>query len=74
MIKLQNIDKAYEGVPLFQNFTLEFAPHQVHSIVGPSGVGKTTLINLLAGLALSLIHIFSKPFFQFAIFPFVYCE
>lgn len=52
MIKLQNIDKAYEGVPLFQNFTLEFAPHQVHSIVGPSGVGKTTLINLLAGLAL----------------------
>ena len=56
MIKLQNIDKAYEGVPLFQNFTLEFAPHQVHSIVGQmcirDRINNTGLVEVPMGVTL----------------------
>lgn len=36
--------------PLFQNLSLSVAPRQVVSIIGTSGVGKSTLFNIAAGL------------------------
>lgn len=36
--------------PLFQNLSLSVAPKQVVSIIGTSGVGKSTLFNIAAGL------------------------
>lgn len=33
--------------PLIEDFTLEVAPGQIVAIVGPTGAGKTTLVNLL---------------------------
>jgi ABC-type nitrate/sulfonate/bicarbonate transport system ATPase subunit len=37
------------GVPLFRELRLEVAPGQVLALLGPSGVGKTTLLRILSG-------------------------
>jgi ATP-binding cassette subfamily B protein len=36
-----------EAVPLIDNMSLEIAPGRMIAIVGPTGAGKTTLVNLL---------------------------
>ncbi|MBP8640407.1 MAG: ABC transporter ATP-binding protein [Oscillospiraceae bacterium] len=50
MIKLENITKKYGDKELFSDFSAEFEEHKVSCIIGASGVGKTTLINIVAGL------------------------
>lgn len=50
MIKLENLCKSYGDNVLFRDLTVNFEEHQIHCILGPSGVGKTTLINIIAGL------------------------
>ena len=50
MIKLNDITKYYAGKPLFSHFSAELEEHKVSCILGASGVGKTTLINIIAGL------------------------
>lgn len=50
MIKLENINKSFGSRALFTNFSAEFEEHKVTCILGASGVGKTTLINMVAGL------------------------
>lgn len=47
-ILLENVDFSYTPeVPLIQNLNLSVKPGQRIAIVGPTGCGKTTLINLL---------------------------
>ena len=47
-VALQNVHFAYvPDRPLIQRLTLDVAPGQRVAIVGPTGCGKTTLINLL---------------------------
>ncbi|NYZ12057.1 ABC transporter ATP-binding protein [Azospirillum sp. RWY-5-1] len=38
-------------MPLFENLSLELPAGTVTALLGPSGVGKTTLLRMLAGLA-----------------------
>lgn len=52
MIKLQDISKKYGGKSIFSHFSLELEEHKVSCVLGASGVGKTTLINIAAGLVL----------------------
>jgi putative ABC transport system ATP-binding protein/lipoprotein-releasing system ATP-binding protein len=49
-ISLVNIVKAYKEKTVLNNINLEVANNQFISIKGPSGVGKSTLLNILAGL------------------------
>lgn len=47
-IKLENVYFSYKPeIKLIQNFNLDVKPGQRVAIVGPTGCGKTTLINLL---------------------------
>lgn len=47
-VSFENVCFSYnDGAPLFENFSLEVKPGQLVAIVGPTGAGKTTLVNLL---------------------------
>ena len=47
-VSFENVSFQYVAdKPLIQNFNLEVKPGEMVSIVGPTGAGKTTLINLL---------------------------
>ena len=47
-VRLENVDFSYQpGVPVLAGFSLTAAPGQTVAIVGPTGAGKTTIINLL---------------------------
>lgn len=41
---------APDGPPLFTDLRLTIAPHSVTALVGPSGVGKSTLLRMIAGI------------------------
>ncbi|MDD4095497.1 MAG: ABC transporter ATP-binding protein [Oscillospiraceae bacterium] len=47
-IRFENVRFSYkEDVPLIENMNLHVLPGQTVAIVGPTGAGKTTLVNLL---------------------------
>lgn len=48
-IEFRRVSFAYkEGVPILRNLSLKIAPGERVAIVGPTGAGKTTLINLIS--------------------------
>ncbi|MGD0752628.1 MAG: ABC transporter ATP-binding protein [Anaerolineales bacterium] len=47
-VRFENVNFEYRpGVPILKNMTLEAKPGQIFALVGPTGAGKTTIINLL---------------------------
>ena len=47
-VDFENVFFSYtDGQPLFENFSLSVKPGPLIAIVGPTGAGKTTLVNLL---------------------------
>ena len=50
MLKLNNIYKAYNNEKLYENFSIEFEENKISCILGPSGLGKTTLVNMITGI------------------------
>ena len=55
MIRLSDISKAYGSQKVFDNFSLEIENGKILCVLGESGGGKTTLLNILAGLARSCV-------------------
>lgn len=50
MIKLELIEKSFDGNVLYKNLNITVTPHEILHITGKSGVGKTTLLRILSGL------------------------
>jgi len=41
---------SYDGAPVFEDLTLDIGAQKITALLGPSGVGKTSLLRIIAGL------------------------
>lgn len=50
MISLNNITKHYDDLLILKNFSISFEENYISCLFGPSGIGKTTIANIVANL------------------------
>lgn len=50
MIKIKNLEKLYDKVPILKNVQLEIEAGTLFALVGPNGSGKTTLLKCISKL------------------------
>ena len=49
-LDLNEVSKAYGGVPALRSVSLSLAAGEIHALMGENGAGKSTLIKILAGV------------------------
>lgn len=50
MISLVNVSKNFDNLSILKDFSIDFEKNKITCLFGPSGVGKTTIANILAGI------------------------
>jgi NitT/TauT family transport system ATP-binding protein len=50
MIKLIDVTKRFDDLILLKDFDISFEKNKITCLFGPSGVGKTTIANIVAGI------------------------
>ena len=50
ILKAENVTKEYDGANVIENINIELKKGEIISLLGVSGVGKSTLFNILSGL------------------------
>ena len=50
VIRLMDLDKSYDGNPIYRGLNVELRRGDRIALVGPNGAGKSTLLKLLAGV------------------------
>ncbi len=50
LLTLNNISKAFNGVPALRGVSLSLQAGSIHGLIGHNGAGKSTLINILGGI------------------------
>lgn len=50
MLSLKNVKKSYDDTPVLKGISLDIKDGEIVSILGASGCGKTTLLNLILGI------------------------
>ncbi len=50
VVSLRNVSKSFGALPVIERFTLDVQAGSIVALVGPSGVGKSTLLKLVAGV------------------------
>lgn len=49
-MQVRKLEFAWNETPILENFSLDFKPGHVHTILGRNGCGKSTFLRLLSGL------------------------
>lgn len=50
MIRFNNVSKSFEGNKVIENLSIEFPSNGTVCLFGKSGIGKSTILNLISGL------------------------
>ncbi|MDU2995737.1 MAG: ATP-binding cassette domain-containing protein, partial [Clostridium sp.] len=48
---IKNLCKSFDENEIYENFNIEFSKDKINCIIGASGGGKSTLLNIIAGLS-----------------------
>ncbi|MDP2968779.1 MAG: ATP-binding cassette domain-containing protein, partial [Deltaproteobacteria bacterium] len=49
ILKIENLTIAFGGIKAVNNVSFEVEKGVIYSIIGPNGVGKTTIFNCISG-------------------------
>lgn len=50
MLKILNCTKSFDGLKILDNVTLQVNKNEIVTVMGPSGIGKSTLLRCICGL------------------------
>ena len=57
LLKVENVSLSFGGVNAITDISFNIMKGEVRAIIGPNGAGKTSMLNVINGFYLSLIHI-----------------
>ena len=66
-MKIENLTVSYPDKRVFENFNVDINGGEITCVLGPSGVGKTTLLNAISGVIesdiekVSASYVFQEP-------------